>query len=111
MSEVRKGDWDKDFTDDGETKTEGQTEYRKAQYVQTPLSGTYKLRLVGDHVYCRKQFKPYKATCQDDEKSINPAWKAGWFPGKRFAINVINKTALDDNGNPIKYDVSAGKEE
>jgi len=93
MTAPEKGNWDADFKDD-ENKSKGnggQDNRPKTEYMDMTKPGDYKLRLVGPHVKCRKHFKPYRATVQDNEKSQDPAWVAGFMPGKRFAINVIDR--------------------
>ncbi len=90
------GNWDEDFKVDEKGKransNTSSNDQGKAQYVTWNKTGDYKIRLIGPHVKCRKHFKPYRATVQDDEKNIDPAWLAGFFPQQRFAINVIDRT-------------------
>ncbi len=90
-----KGNWDEDFKTDENGKRPGstqKTDQKKAVYVKWDKSGDYRIRLVGPHVKCRKHFKPYRATVQDNEKDIDPAWLAGFIPQQRYAINVIDRT-------------------
>jgi len=86
------GDWDEDFKTDDKPETDG--EYKKATYMDMSEPGTYKVRLAGKHVVFRKHWKPFRATVKADGKANDPAWQAGFVPGKRFAINVIDKTGL-----------------
>jgi len=89
------GNWDEDFKVDENGKRAGASSSNgtqgKAQYVKWDKTGDYTIRLVGPHIKCRKHFKPYIAIVQDDEKGIDPAWQAGFFPQQRFAINVIDR--------------------
>jgi len=100
-TKAERGDWDKDFPSDnnGEgQKGSGGGDREKIPYIDMSKPGKYKVRLVGPYVKCRKHFKPYRATVQDADKDSDPAWKAGWIPSKRYAINVLDR--LD--GNKLK---------
>jgi hypothetical protein len=94
------GNWDEDFKEDEKSSNGGNNQSssgsRKAVYMDLSKPGNYKVRLVGPHIKCRKHFKPYKAIVQDNEKETDPAWKAGFFPSRRFAVNVIDKTGVKD---------------
>jgi hypothetical protein len=90
ITKAAQGDWDKDFNTTDENS--GGDEKTKINYIDMSKPGNYRVRLVGPHVKCRKHFKPYTATVQDGDKGIDPAWQAGWIPGKRNAINIIDKT-------------------
>jgi hypothetical protein len=96
--EAKKGTWDKkeddDKTNNGDSPDENN--FRKAKYMDMSKPGKYCVRLVGDHVEFRKHFKPYMARVQDEDKDIDPAWQAGWYPPEKSAVNVINKTAVWD---------------
>ena len=95
-----KGNWDEDYKENESNSDESSqgdnSDFRKARYMSMSKPGKYVVRLVGDHVNFRKHFKPYMAKVQDDEKDIDPAWQAGWWPGKKSAVNVINKTDVWD---------------
>ncbi len=95
MTEAAVGNWDEDFADDanGEEKkgNSNSNSFPKTDYMKMEPPGTYKIRLVGQYVKFRKHFKPYRATVQDSEREIDPAWKAGFWPQQRFAINVIDR--------------------
>ncbi len=84
-----KGSWD-DFTNE-ENNSSKSSEKTKIIYMDTSKAGKYTVRPVGPHIKCRKLFKPYKATLKDEDKATDPAWKAGFFPNKRYAINVIDR--------------------
>jgi hypothetical protein len=85
---AEKGNWDADFNEEEKPVMD---ESKKTLYLDTSKPGKYIVRLVGAHVKCRRHFKPYRATVQDDEKNIDPAWLAGFFPSRRFAVNVIDR--------------------
>ena len=95
-NEELNGDWDEDFNKESNPKSDDGTgsDYRKVVYMDMSQAKTYKIRLVGSHVKFRKHWQPIKATVKDDGKSMDPAWQAGFLPGRRFAINVIDKTDL-----------------
>ena len=85
---AEKGNWDADFNEEEKSAVD---ESKKTVYLDTSKAGKYIVRLVGAHVKCRRHFHPYRATVQDSEKDIDPAWLAGFFPPRRFAINVIDR--------------------
>ena len=95
---AEKGNWDEDFKDEEKTSNgsgdQASSTGRKPAYMDLSKPGDYKVRLVGPHIKCRKHFKPYRATVQDTDKETDPAWKAGFFPPRRFAVNVIDKTGI-----------------
>jgi hypothetical protein len=92
------GNWDDDFSDK-KKNTQSQSDRPKTEYLVTNkgvekdgyIECNFKFRPVGGHIKCRKLFKPYKATLQDSDKDSDPAWSAGWYPSKRFAINIIDR--------------------
>lgn len=88
-AQAEKGTWD-DFSEE-ETNTSKQSDKPKTLYMDLSKPGKYTVRPVGPHIKCRKLFKPYKATLKDEDKDSDPAWKAGFFPSKRYAINVIDR--------------------
>lgn len=91
---AEKGSWD-DFSAEENNNSTNQTERSKTEYltIDTSKPGTFKftIRPVGPHIKCRKSFKPYKATLSDSDRNTDPAWKAGFYPQKRYAINVIDR--------------------
>lgn len=91
--EAAKGDWGSDFNADtnGGTKSQGGSKFPKAEFMSFAKPGNYKIRLVGSFVKFRRHWKPYKAITHDSLRDVDPAWKAGFFPKRRFAINVIDR--------------------
>jgi len=88
---AEKGNWD-DFSNEGTDAPKGSEQERaKTLYMDISKAGKYTVRPVGPHIKCRKIFKPYRATLSDADKDTDPAWKAGFYPQKRFAINVIDR--------------------
>jgi hypothetical protein len=99
-----KGNWDEDFAPRPETeKKEGPN--GKLPYVKFDKDGDYRFRLVGPHVKYYKHWKPIVAITHPDYKQDDPAWKAGFWPPKRFCIHVIDradgKLKLLDKGNSV----------
>jgi len=95
---AEEGNWDEDFKEEENTSEKSsQTEGRKTEYMDMSQPGQYKIRLVGPFIKCRKRFKPYRATVQVHDKDLDVAWSNGWpAPGKRFAVNVLDKTGLKE---------------
>lgn len=93
-AKAERGNWDTDF-EEGSGSSENQG---KAKYMDLSKAGQYRVRLAGPHVRFRKHFKPFRATVKDslEAKASDPAWKAGFYPSRRFAINVIDKTGLGE---------------
>jgi len=60
------GNWDEDFKI--ETKNTDSNKSRKLVFMNLNKPGNYRIRLVGDYIVCRKHFRPYKATVQDDRE-------------------------------------------
>jgi len=87
---AQKGNWDEDFKQD-EGNGGGNGDRPKTLYMDITKSGKYQVRPVGPHIKCRKFFNPYRCTLQDSDKETDPAWKAGFFPSRRYAINVIDR--------------------
>jgi len=88
---AEKGNWD-DFNEEENSNGNGkQNDRPKTLYMDTSKPGKYTVRPVGPHVKCRKLFDPYRATLNDADRDTDPAWKAGFYPQKRYAINVIDR--------------------
>lgn len=88
------GNWDEDFKEDENKNSSAYNksgDKQKIAYMDMKKPGIYKMRLVGAHVKFRKHFKPYMANVQDSDKEIDPAWKAGFYPPLKWAINVIDR--------------------
>lgn len=84
---AEKGSWD-DFAEEDNGAAQNGV---KTLYMDTSKPGKYTIRPIGPHIKCRKIFKPYRATLSDADKDTDPAWKAGFYPQKRYAINVIDR--------------------
>lgn len=90
---AEKGDWS-DFSNEKKTTTTN-SKFRKAEFMKLDQPGTYMVRLVGTHVKFRRHWNPIRALTHDALKDQDPAWKAGFFPKRRYAINVIDKTGIE----------------
>ena len=107
MADIEYASWDDDIKNEAAKKEGGSTKNfdNKTEFLKMDEEGDYKIRLVGPYVKCRKHFTPYRATVQDSEKSIDPAWLAGFYPNERFAINVIDradgKIKVLEKGNSV----------
>ena len=87
---AQKGDWDEDFTP--KTNNSGsQDGDNKDKFMSLSEEGNYRIRLVGNHVKFYRHWNPVRAITHYDYKSDDPAWQAGFYPSKRFAINVIDR--------------------
>jgi len=107
MSLAEKGNWDEDFKQD-ENENNKSAERPKIPYMDLTKPGKYQCRPVGPHVKCRKFFKPYRATLQDSDRDTDPAWGAGFYPSRRYAINVIDRSdgklkVLEKGSSVFKY--------
>jgi len=95
MSKPKTGNWDEESKQaeakNANTSSDSNSNRPKTDYMDMSKPGDYDVRLVGPHVWFRKHFKPYRATVQDEDKGVDPAWQAGFFPGLRAAINVIDR--------------------
>jgi hypothetical protein len=92
---AEKCDWDSEFDkEDGEAnkKSGNSKSFPKAEFMSFKEEKTYKVRLIGSLVKFRRWWKPYKAITHESLRDQDPAWKAGWFPKRRYAINVIDRS-------------------
>jgi len=85
------GNWDEDFPEKNTSGSDSQNGDKKNIYMSLSEEGNYRVRLVGHHVKFYRHWKPIKAITHYDYKDSDPAWKAGFYPSKRFAINVIDR--------------------
>jgi len=89
-----KGDWLSDFdTKNSEGKKTDGTTFNKAEFISLKAEGTYRIRLVGSYVKFRRHWKPYgqPINTHDNLKAQDPAWSGGFYPSRRFAINIIDR--------------------
>ena len=90
---AEKGDWDSLIESEKkqQAKSENNDGKRKLEFMSFPNPGQYTVRLVGDHVSFLKHFSPINATTHEDWKGEDPAWKAGFYPRRRYAIHIIDR--------------------
>lgn len=86
-----KGDWS-DLSEENK-KTNSSSDFPKAEFINTKNEGTRRVRLVGNFVKFRRHWKPYNKGVRTHEnlRDVDPAWQAGFYPSRRFAINVIDR--------------------
>lgn len=91
-----KGDW-AEFSEDNKPKSSGGSQnnqsFPKAEFISLKEAGTKRIRLVGSFVKFRRHWNPYGkgVRSHDSMKEQDPAWQAGFYPARRFAINVIDR--------------------
>lgn len=83
------GNWDNDFANK-ENKSES-SDSKKLPFMKFPETGQYRIRLVGGHVKYYKHWRPINAITHPDYKDEDPAWKAGFYPSRRYAIHIIDR--------------------
>jgi len=94
MSEEKKadnGNWDEDFQDKKTSNGDSQS-VDKSRYLSLNEAGNYVIRLVGNHVKFYRHWSPIRGITHYDYKKDDPAWQAGFYPSKRYAINVIDRS-------------------
>jgi len=101
-----KGNWDEDFPqNDGKEETKNEDGSENLPFMTFPEAKTYRVRLIGSHVRYWKHWQPINIITHIDYKKEDPAWKAGFYPNKRFAIHLIDredgKLKILDKGNSI----------
>jgi len=84
-----KGNWDEDFKEKEQSTDTG--ENSKVPFMKFQEPGQYRIRLIGGHVKFLRHFNPISAITHADYKDRDPAWKAGFYPGKRYAIHMIDR--------------------
>lgn len=108
MSGAEKGSWD-DFNKDEQEKKSGGEDRRRAEYMKFDKAGDYTIRLVGHHVQFLRHWDPFerkdRVITDKTYKGKDPAWNAGFYPRKTFAIHVIDRAdgqlKILEKGNQI----------
>jgi len=96
MSQAEKGNWD-DFEKEkpGNNNNDGNTERRKIEYMKFDKPGDYTIRLVGNHVKFLRHWDPFerkdRVITDASYKGKDPAWNAGFYPRKTYAIHIIDR--------------------
>ena len=96
-------DWSKDFDEFDEDKkasSKGNNNEHPIQWMAFKKSGKYQVRLVGNYVKYQQWWEPFGRgviVSPDDRNEASPT-KAGFYPSTRFAILVLDKGDLDEDG-------------
>jgi hypothetical protein len=94
--EADKGNWDDDFRPREEKAA--QTDQKKTEWMRFDGPGQYRVRLCGNYVKFYRWWSPFttRIITHLSWKDQDPAWKAGFWPRKTFAIHVIDRSDTDD---------------
>jgi hypothetical protein len=87
---AKQGEWDLDFSNENK----GGEERKKTEWMKFPKPGTYKVRLVGPYVWFYRHQKPFegeRVITDLTQKADDPAWQAGFYPRKTYAIHIIDR--------------------
>jgi hypothetical protein len=100
MSEITEnGNWDDDFAPKDSTpkNTEGSDDQRKVPWLKFEKPGEYRIRLCGNFVRFHRWWSPFttRVITHLSYKDEDPAWNAGFWPRKTFAIHVIDRNDKD----------------
>lgn len=98
-----KNDWEKDFEEFDEEKksnSSGGNSENPVEWMKFTKAAKYKVRLVGNYVKYHQFWNPFgKGVIVDpDDRNKTSAVKAGFYPSTRFAILILDKNDLDENG-------------
>lgn len=99
MSEdAEQGNWDEDFqSPEQKAERNNSEERRKLDWIKFDKPGTYRIRLVGNFVRFHRWWSPFttRVITHLSYKDEDPAWNAGFWPRKTFAIHVIDRKDTD----------------
>lgn len=94
-------DWVKDFDEfDEDKKTNSNNNDNPVEWMKFKKSAKYKVRLVGNYVKYHQFWEPFGQgviVSDEDRNKVSPT-KAGFYPSSRFAILILDKNDLDENG-------------
>lgn len=99
MSEsAENGNWDDDFKDKEESSNNSGDGQRRLDWIRFPAPGNYKIRLCGQYVKFYRWWSPFteRVITHMSYKDKDPAWNAGFWPRKTFAIHVIDRNDTDE---------------
>jgi len=109
IKEAEIGTWETDFPRD-EDKQSGNGERKRIEWMKFTKPGDYTIRLVGKYVKFLRHWDPFddKVVTHPDYKDADPAWKAGFYPRKTFAVHVIDRAdgklkILEKGASIFKY--------
>lgn len=89
--EAEVGSWENDFPANGGNNT---GDRKKIDWMKFPKPGDYPVRLIGKYVKFLRHWEPFtdRVVTHPDYKDEDPAWKAGFYPRKTFAVHVIDRS-------------------
>jgi hypothetical protein len=86
------GSWDDVAKTSGDNNNNND---KKTEWMTFPNEGKYQIRLVGKFVEFYRHWEPFgrgtRLITHPDYKTQDPAWKAGFYPRKTYAIHVIDR--------------------
>jgi len=97
MSEAAEnGNWDEDFAPKSES-TQSSDDQRRVDWMKFEKPGEYRVRLAGNFVKFYRWWSPFttRLITHLSYKDEDPAWNAGFWPRKTFAIHVIDRGDTD----------------
>lgn len=107
VKEAEVGSWDTDFPADDNSQN---NDRKKIEWMGFPKPGSYTVRLVGKYVKFLRHWKPFtdRVITHPDYKDEDPAWQAGFYPRRTFAVHVIDRTdgklkILEKGSSIFKY--------
>ena len=103
MSEsAEQGNWDEDFVQDNENKNSNSNSDKgdgpRAEWMKFDKPGSYQVRLCGTFVKFHRWWSPFttRLITHLSYKDEDPAWNAGHWPRKTYAIHVIDRKDTDE---------------
>jgi hypothetical protein len=90
------GNWDDDFGNEKQTTTT--TDQKRVPWMKFDQPGEYQIRLCGNYVKFHRWWSPFttRLITHLSYKNEDPAWNAGFWPRKTFAIHVIDRNDTDE---------------
>jgi hypothetical protein len=96
MSDViaENGSWEEDFK---KQETESAVQDKRAEWIKFDKPGQYRVRLCGNFVRFYRWWAPFSSRIIThlSYKDKDPAWNAGFWPRKTFAIHIIDRSDVD----------------
>jgi hypothetical protein len=91
------GSWDEDFKTKEQIAGEA-AESKRLDWIRFDKPGEYRVRLCGNFVRFYRWWSPFatRLITHLSYKDEDPAWNAGFWPRKTFAIHVIDRGDVDD---------------
>lgn len=99
MSDIiaENGSWDEDFKKADDSAA--QVQEKRAEWIKFDKPGQYRIRLCGNFVRFYRWWSPFttRIITHLSYKDSDPAWNAGFWPRKTFAIHIIDRSDVDDS--------------